>query len=427
MRTTTGVRMPHLATHQGAGGLTITASVLPTVPMVQAHLAVPLRLRDRSDLAACDVLTACWPDLPACARFEQRGGIVHVRRNRQWMYFSLVCAADQLPLLAHTLAAAVHAEYPEDLVRPAAAKAAQQAGLAVAQPAVEATRRLWEAVYGHLPPLADPVPDPGEVLTVSARQVTAAHAQSVDPGPSHLVVVGDLDVDRLFARLDAALGSWHGPADPAPQLPSLRPLSDRSVHRHARPGWQQTLIRLAAPSSSRQDIDALPAALAAALILGGNFSSKVMTVLREQLGLAYRATAQITGIWDSDMLVIEADVAPATVDQAMSQLGKLLEEFATTGPTERELAAAVGYSHGAYNLALGSQSSRASCLLSYLTNGQPLSRISEIPARTAELTCRDVRQAAALFHPRNMSGVICEGTAPSTDDEAGSVPSITPR
>lgn len=402
------VGMPNLATHQGAQGLTITASTLATVPMVQAHLAVPLAMADRRDLAVFDVLAACWPDLPACARFEQVGGVVSVSRKRQWLMLSLSCTADLLPLLAETLAAAVGADYTADRVRVGASKSAQQATLAAAQPAVDSNRRLWEAFYGHLPPFADAAPDPEDVAGVAVGQVTAAHQRCIVPGHAHLLVVGDVETEQAFAHLDAALQSWAAPPHPVPvQTPTLSPVPERRMVNHARPGWQQSHIRLAAASMPRHDFDAFAAALVASLILGGNFSSRINTVLREQQGLAYYTFVALADHLDRDVLVVAADVKPSAAPEAVASLLRIFEEFAATGPTEEELAAAVGYTTGTYTLSLGSQSSRASCVMSYLTTGVPVSGIVEIPERIAGLRPADVRAAAQLYRPDRLSGVLC--------------------
>ncbi len=416
MMPVTAVRMPNLTTHHGPHGLTITASVLATVPMVQVHLAIPLVIADRTDIAVLDVLSACWPDLPAWARFEQFGGQIAVNRTQQWLYLSLVCTADRLPLLADTLAAVMGADYSDEAVRGGVRRIAQYVSLAAAQPAVDSTRRLWEAYYGHLPPFAELAPEPEEVDEVSTRQVAAAHARYVVPGQAHLVVVGDVDPEHAVSCLDSALGSWAGPRQPAPEQPTApyRLPGQRRVTHH-RP-WRQSHIRLAARSAARDDREGFAAALASSLILGGNLSSRIMTVLREQHGLAYRASAALNDHPGANILVVEADVAAPAVTAAMSHLTRLLEEFATEGPTEQELAAAAGYTNGAHQLALGSQSTRASCLLSYLTAGNPLSDIADIPAMVAELTPSDVRKTAVLYHPDRMSGVICGDTTQQPGD-----------
>ncbi|MFE7271152.1 M16 family metallopeptidase [Streptomyces sp. NPDC057623] len=405
----TAVRMPDLATHHGPHGLTITASALATVPLVQAHLAIPLVLRDRFDLAVCDVLAACWPDLPACTYFEQFGGTVAISRKRQWLILSLTCTADLLPLLADTLAAVVGAQYTDDRVRIASSKAGQQASLVTAQPAADSARRLWGEFYEQPPPFADPSPDPDDVAEVSARQVAAAHSECISPGRSQLVVVGDIDEERTFDCLERALSVWIEPPLAAREDTTGRPAraAGYRIVTHHRPGWQQSHIRLAAESISRTNRSGFAAAQIASLILGGAFSSRINAVLREEHGLAYRALASVTDHLDDDVLVIEADVSSSGTAEAMSHLARLLEEFAAAGPTDREREAAIGYITGKHALSLGSQGGRAACVLSYLTSGIPASGIADILERIARLTHAEVRAAAALYGPDRMSGVVC--------------------
>ncbi|MEU2856458.1 M16 family metallopeptidase [Streptomyces syringium] len=402
------IRMPQLSTHTCSNGLTITASALPTVPLVQGHLAVRLPLHDRQDLAVYDVLAACWPDLPACARFEQLGGQVSINRRQQWIVLSLVGTADLMPAIAVTLRAAVDAQYTEDQVRAAVTKAAQQASLVTAHPAVYSARRLWEQFYGYLPPVADPSPHPDDIATVSAAQVTEAGARCLLPSQSHVVVVGATDPDQVVAHFEQALASWTGTCHSAPQAtPSLSPAPQRRIVTHVREGWQQTHLRLAAPSRPRHDHALFAAAQAASLILGGSFSSRINTALRERHGLAYRTLASINDHLDSDVLIVEADVNAVSAAEAMTELTRQMTEFATSGPTGHELDEAIGFITGKYALSLDSQGGIATCVLSYLTLGLPLSGIADIPARVAALTLTDVREAAALFHPEHMSGVVC--------------------
>lgn len=405
------IRMPDLTTHRLPNGLTVTGSVLPTIPLVQGHLAIPLTLRDHRGLAVFDVLAACWPDLPECARFEQLGGQVSINRRQQWMVLSLVCTADLLPMLATTLAAAVNARYTEDQVRVAASKAAQQASLVAAQPAVYSARRLWELFYGHLPPFADPSPEPDDIARVTAQDVTEASTRCLFPSRSHVVVVGAVDAEQALAHFDRELGSWTDPSPALATLPSPARAAGCRIVTHACADWQQTQIRLAAPSFPRHDHALFAAAQAASLILGGSFSSRINTALRERHGLAYRTLASVNDHLDADVVIVEADVNSASAAKAMSQLTRQMEEFATTGPTGQELDEAIGFITGKYSLSLGSQGGIATCVLSYLTLGLPLSGIVDIPEHIAALTLPDVGEAAALFHPARMSGLVCGDAA----------------
>ncbi|MBM7167705.1 insulinase family protein [Streptomyces sp. G44] len=398
---------PDLITHTGSNNLTVTASALATVPLVQAHLAIPLPLRDANDLAVLDVLAACWPDLPACARFEQHGGTVGISRRNQWLMLSLSCTADRLLLLAETLTAIVAAAYTPDLVGGAVSKSVQQAGLVDAQPGVYSIRRMWELYYGHLPAFADPAPRLDLVSKVTADQVADAHRRHLSPHDAHLVIVGDLEPNQAATILGDALAHWSAPSSDDTAFRAPARAANRLIVDDDRPEWRQSHIRLAAASPTRQDQRAFAAAQIASLVLGGSLSSRITTTLREEKGLAYRASASLTDHLDQDLLVIEADVDPVGSREAMTLLSKLLADFATEGPTEHELATAVTYIAGKYALNLGSQGGRAACVLSYLTAGIPLAGISGLIEDMKALTREDVRSAAAFYHPDQVSGLIC--------------------
>ncbi|GAB7181538.1 hypothetical protein ATKI12_1369 [Kitasatospora sp. Ki12] len=405
--------LPELTTRRLPGGLTLVASGLSTTPLVQAHLAVPIPVRRDADGAVFDVLAACWPDLPACARFEQHGGAVSVARRGTWLFLSLVCLGDRLPLLARTLADAVTAGYTEEQVRRAASRAAQQASLAAAQPAVQSARLLWEDYYGALPAFLNPAPDPAAIVEVTARDVNAAHARAVSPRDAYLVVVGDRVGREQLDVLEEHLAAWtpgDGEERATVPRPPLRPGPAEVRTRH-RDGWPQAHIRLAAEASSRRELRSFAADQIAALILGGSFASRINTVLREERGLAYRTAASVGDHLDGDVFAIEADVGAGAVPEAMARLGEILDRFADDGPTAAELRDAVGHMTGKYVLNLGAQSSRAACLLSFLTLGMPLTDIADLPAHMASLTAEDVRRAASRMRLEHLRGVVCTDSA----------------
>ncbi|MFJ4188915.1 M16 family metallopeptidase [Kitasatospora sp. NPDC089509] len=401
------VAMPPVETRTLAHGVLAAVSALPTVPLVQAHLAIDLRPRTVRELAVLDVLAACWPALPACARFEQHGGVVTVTRQGRWLLLSLTGPAERLPLITRAFAAAVHARYDDAQVRTAASRAAQQAALAEAQPAAQTTRLLWQEYYGHLPAFLAPAPDPRDVLAVTVADVTAAHARTLTPRHCVAVLVGDLDHRAALDGLEEALADWT--ADPAarpyryrqPPRPALRRITTR-----AHPGLPQSHLRLAGTSPSRRDLADFAAGQVAALVLGGAFSARINRVLREERGLAYRTTALVTDHLDGDVLVVEADVRPSATAEATDTLLRILADFADHGPTEAELRAAVGNITGKYALNVGAQSTRAALMLSFLTLGIPLDAIARFPAHVAALSREDVHRAAALHHPDRLTGIV---------------------
>ncbi|MEU7279179.1 insulinase family protein [Streptomyces sp. NPDC045431] len=406
----TSPSVPHLSdliSRPGPHGLGITTSVLPTVPLVQAHLGIPADIAGPADLADIDVLLACWPDLPACIRFEQHGGSVDVGRRNQWLTLSLTCTSDRLPLLADVVAEVLDPLYTPARVAAAAAKAGRQATLVAAQPSADSVRQLWRSLYGHVPASADPAPSADEISAVTAERVARAHAHRLRPQEGHLVLVGDLDGEHAHALIGTVLADWQprSPGAPPPR-PRILARPAGSLHR-PRPSWAHTQIRLAARTASRRSHWQFAVDQIAAHILGGSFGSRINTVLREEEGLAYRTHASLLDHLDDDLLLVEADVDSGRSDTAHAHLLRVLDDFAEHGPTDRELRSAVSHVLGKYALNLGTQAGRAACILSYLTVGFPLTAMNSLLGHLPQLTRSDVRTAAAQFRSTQLTGVIC--------------------
>lgn len=397
-----------LATRRTPTGLTLTGSALHNVPLVQARLALRLPFQDRSQLAVLDTLAACWSAHPAGARLEQAGGSVGIARKRQWLLLSVHGTADLLPLLADTLAAVTtRPATTDDAVEVAKSKVAQQATLAAAQPSVDAVREMWAHHYGRLPAVADPSPTPEEVAQVTREQVTAAHARYVDPRSAHLTFVGAVDTEGAMDAFEQALATWQSGAAPAAAvLPAPDPAAQGRVRTCHRPGRRQTQLRLVTAAPPRTGIRDFAANQIAATVLGGSFSSRITSVLRERHGLAYHCRAG-TDFLDRDYLVIEADVATGQAPQAMQHLHELLRDYAASGPTADELEAAAAFITGAYVLNLGSQNGRASLLTAAVTQDLPGTALTDVPEAIRHLTLQDVREAAARCGPDHISGVVC--------------------
>jgi hypothetical protein len=403
---------PTWHTERIRSGATVTISPLPTVPMVQAHIAIPLDIRDHRQLAITDVLTACWPDLPVCTQFEQFGGTIAVGRRRQWLILSLNGRAELMPELTETIAAILSPEYSPSAVVSAAAKSADQAALIGISPAVISQRRLWQEYYGGVPPVLDSAPRPADILDVTPADVIAAHRRNIRPHGAHIIVVGDVDPDRAFDLLNSALHGWSGAADDTDRAVSLTPMPTYRLAYHEFEGWTQTHIRLAAQAPPISEPDHYAAASVARLVLGGNFSSRMNSIIREKYGLSYRTNASFVEHFDRMVFVAEADVDPNRTGEALDHLDNMLDDLAENGPTPGELRDAIGYTVGAYHLSLGSQSSRASCLMSCVTTGIPLTSVHDLPRRVMDVDRQSVADAARLFLPERRSGVIC-GPSPA--------------
>lgn len=404
-----GLTLPPAADRTLECGLRLVACPLPSVPLVQVHLALPVHPADGHDLAIAEVLAASLLHRsPAGAALEDAGGSLSTSRRGTWLGISATGPAAQIPLLVEAVAQSVlNDAYSAADVETGRGKVTRQAHFAAAQPASVSRQALLEHLYPSLPaPLrAMACPDLAQAVTV--QQVTEAHRLWVRPQQALMVTVGDFAVQEITDALAGRLSGWEPrkdvPSRSTAPAPHTWPSTPRRIHQ---PGWVQSHLRLAAPAVPRED-PRFAALSVASVAFGGYFSSRLVTVLREELGLAYRVESSFHDHLDRLVIGIEADTATAVTDRALEHITAQLDRFAQSGPSPQEIAAAQRYMTGITALSVASQSGLASTLLGNLTLGRPLDYLDTFTAQLRDTTAQEVAQAAAAFYaPERFTGVV---------------------
>lgn len=392
-------------------GLRLAACRLPSVPLVQLHLALPVHPVDGHELAAAEVLAASLLHRsPAGAALEDAGGSLSTSRRGTWLGLSATGPAARLPLLVEAVAQTVlNGQYSTADVEAGRGKVIRQAHFAAAQPGSVSQQALLEQLYPAMPAALRALASPAFVGDLRVQEISEAHRLLVRPQQAVMVAVGDLDPTEVTTALAQRLAGWE-PLDigqPRTALPAphagARPAAVQRVHQ---PGWVQSHLRLAAPAVPREDPQFAALSLAS-VAFGGYFSSRLVTVLREELGLAYRVESSFHDHLDRLVIGIEADTATAAADRALEHITGQLDTFARSGPSAKETAAALRYMTGITALSVASQSGLASTLLGNLTLGRPLDWLETFTGQLQNTAAHEVAQAAAAFYaPDRFRGVV---------------------
>jgi predicted Zn-dependent peptidase len=129
-----------------------------------------------------------------------------------------------------------------------------------------------------------------EVKAMTLDDLKAFHRTYYRPELSTLLVVGDVTPAAAVPLLERAFGSWKG-AGPAPTvaaIPTAPQLTRRQIYIIDKPGAAQSQIRIGWVGVPRSTPD-YPTVQVLNTILGGSFTSRLNTNLRETHGYAYGA------------------------------------------------------------------------------------------------------------------------------------------
>ena len=129
-----------------------------------------------------------------------------------------------------------------------------------------------------------------EVKAMTVDELRGFHASYYRPEHSTLLVVGDVSPATMMPMLERTFGQWKpsgAGAKPAP-VPAAAQLTKRQIYLVDKPGAAQSQIRIGWVGVPRSTPD-YPTLQVLNTILGGSFTSRLNTNLRETHGYSYGA------------------------------------------------------------------------------------------------------------------------------------------
>jgi predicted Zn-dependent peptidase len=209
------------------------------------------------------------------------------------------------------------------------------------QPAAQAALVATRALYGPSHRYGELAQGSQRGLDAVTREaIIAWHNRELAIGRATIIAVGDVDLKSLRARLDKLLGGKRkDAASPAPVAPPSAPEPRARVLLVDKPGAAQTELRAYQLGPPRTTPDYFPL-LVLNMILGGNFSSRLNSKLREQKGYTYGARSEFAFRRGGGPFYAGAPVKTAVTSPALADLRAELRAIAAAEVSEVELAAA---------------------------------------------------------------------------------------
>jgi len=279
---------------------------------------------------------------------------------------------------------------------------------------VKGRRALMQALYPKDSPFYTFNPDE----TVKALQgMTRAKVQKwfqtyYGPDRAIIVIVGDVNAQDVFAKIEQRLGGWKkvgGPPVEAPQTPiNAAPkrinvfMADKS-NVDIMQGVQSTVTRL--------DPNYYPVMLGN-YILGGGVSGRLFSQIRNEMGLTYGigsglSAGKLAGPWS-----LSLTVNPSVIDKALDAVQTVLKTWADQGITEQELSDAKTEITGLYKVGLGSNRGLAGVMIQYEALGLGAEFVREHPKRVMAVTRDQVNEEIKKAFHINRLVTVVSGTLP---------------
>ena len=140
------------------------------------------------------------------------------------------------------------------------------------------------------------------VEAVTRVDIEAFHKRWFHPANFTIAVSGDFEREAMVVRLEKLLGDWPWQGDKPPAVPTDTRMASPGVYM-VNKDVNQGRVTVMLPGILREDPDFMPARLMNYILGGGGFTSRLMTRIRSDEGLAYSAGSSVPGGIDYPLAV----------------------------------------------------------------------------------------------------------------------------
>jgi predicted Zn-dependent peptidase len=265
-------------------------------------------------------------------------------------------------------------------------------------------------------PAGHPYHDPasGDSVTVAAldsAKVASFYRRSFVPARAKFVVVGDVSAAELQTLLAPRFGGWRANAEPLP-VPAVTGKATSNdaikVYLVDKPGAAQSVITIGAPGVDRLSPD-YAALVVMNTILGGSFSSRLNSNLRETKGYTYGINSSFRWSPIAGPFSVSSSVRTNVTDSSLVEIFKELRSIRDTPVDAAELDRAKNYVALALPARFETNAQVANQLVDLGQYGLPVTAVADLGPKLLAVTAADVQRVARQYLPADKVTVVVVG------------------
>ena len=229
----------------------------------------------------------------------------------------------------------------------------------------------------------------------AAADLKQFHAKHYVPANSLLIVAGDVTPDGVVPMLEKSFGSWKGAAPAAAAGTDAAQLKTRQLFLIDKPGAAQSQIRIGWVGVPRSTPDYF-ALRVLNTILGGAFTSRLNTNLREEHGYAYGASSAFDMRASAGPFYAAAGVQTDKTTESLQEFFKELDAIRSPVPAS-ELEKAKNYLALSFPRNFETTADVAASLAQLFVYGLPDDFYATFTRRVLAVTAVEVQRAAEKY------------------------------
>jgi zinc protease len=420
------LNLPKITEKKLANGLTVVMAPLPNVPKISAILTFrsATTATDREAHPGIAQIAASVANEGTDTRTSKQikeelrsiGGTLGLGSDADSTTMTASSLSEFSPRLFELMSdVAQHPSFPETEVKLAQENTIQQIRAGRADPGFLVNERFQKAVFGNHP-YSFVVPDEKSISALTRNDLRAFVTKFYIPNAAHLIVVGDIDVDKTFAEIEKAFAGWKSGTVPPDENPAVPTRDKRQIYFVDRPGSIQSAIYIGNVSIPRKDKDYF-AIRTANTIYGGSFYSRLTRNIRETKGYTYSPFSSANTLAKSGSFFAGAFVRNEVTGPTLLEIFYELDRMRVLPVTDEELNAAKEFSTGNFSVELASQFGLAGRINTIYTYDLDKNFINDFRPKIEGLTTADIQRAAAKYFDTYHAAIVIVGDWDKVKDQ----------
>ncbi len=353
----------------------------------------------QSTLAA-NLMTAGTTDMSAeriAQQLDFYGASINISAGIQSTILTMTCLrrnlAQVMPILRDIISAPAYEEQQMDIEKDEfifASRANKQNVSYVSQ------KLLQRTLLGEAHPLAQSY-DETDVEALTHDDIATYHSRLINMANAVIYASGDVD-DEVVSLINRHLGTMPADASAVATLPRIDTKAS-SQQRHdavIETESAQSAINIGTLMPTRVSPD-YPAIALTRTILGGYFGSRLMSNIRERLGLTYGISADMLHMPGSALLLISSTTTRKHVDKCVEEIFKEVERLQTEPVGDDEMTIAKNYLMGQYCRTTEMTLSLPSVCIVLRESGSSLKEHAKMMEQIQALTPADIMDCARHY------------------------------
>lgn len=326
--------------------------------------------------------------------------------------------AEAITLIADV---ALRPNFPAAELARVKANLGRQLSVGLSQPGTLADIALARTVYGPDHPYGRIVPTQAQLAGYTLDQVRGFHRDQFGARRAHLYIAGRFDAVAVKAAVAKTFSGW---------APGPEPLKVEAPHRSGpkvilvdRPGAPQTTLRLAFDAALAGSDADIPQRVTNSL-LGGAFSSRITTNIREDKGYTYSPSSSIGFNPGEALWAFDADVTTNVTGAALGEVFKEVRRMQTEPAPEVESMGIRTYMAGTFAIANSTSPAVVNTLAQRDLLGLPADWTERYVPAVLAVTPAQMMQSAKLSYPLTKMTLVVVGDLKTVMPQLKSLPEL---